>query len=147
MARRLIGTTLDEKLRMNSEVDGQCLRWRRARTAKGYGLISHAGRLQQVHRLAYELWVGPIPAGLEIDHICRVRDCLRADHMEAVTHAENLRRANAAKTHCVQGHLLTASNIKWTNRRGSRLRRCRICYNDGRRSYRAAKRAAIKAVA
>lgn len=44
------------------------------------------------HRVAYELWVGPIPEGMELDHRCKVRACINPAHLEPVTHAENMRR-------------------------------------------------------
>ncbi len=65
-----------------------------------------------VHRYVYELLVGPIPDGFDIDHLCRVRNCVNPEHLEAVTHRENMLRgdtlaaANAAKTHCPKGHAL-----------------------------------------
>lgn len=49
------------------------------------------------HRFVYELLVGPIPAGLTIDHLCRVTSCVRPDHLEPVTNAENVRRMNVSR--------------------------------------------------
>lgn len=63
----------------------------------GYGRFTSGGRTYYAHRLAYETWVEPIPAGLHIDHLCRVRACLNPSHLEAVTQAENNRRAWAAR--------------------------------------------------
>lgn len=74
-----------------------CLIWTRSLTGDGYAQIRVDGRLVLVHRLAYELERGPIPAGLELDHLCRTRHCLNVSHIEPVTHAENLRRG--AKPH------------------------------------------------
>jgi len=72
---------------------GGCWIWVAARdNGSGYGRLTHNGRLQLAHRLAYEAWVGPIPAGLEIDHLCRVKGCVKPSHLEPVTHAENTRR-------------------------------------------------------
>lgn len=59
---------------------------------KGYARSNFFGRQQAVHRVSYLVYVGPIPDGLEIDHLCRVRRCCNPEHLEAVTHAENLRR-------------------------------------------------------
>lgn len=63
----------------------------------GYGRINRGGRTVPVHRYAYELAVGPIPSGLHIDHLCGVRACVNPRHLEAVTQAENNRRAGARR--------------------------------------------------
>lgn len=74
------------------------------------------GRLVRAHRFSYERAVGPIPAGLQIDHLCRVRACVNPAHLEPVTCGENVRRSWAAmprkppKTHCVHGHAYTPEN-------------------------------------
>lgn len=73
----------------------ECWLWIGKKGSKGYGLVhvdSRSGRQQQAHRAAYELTVGPIPPGLEIDHLCRVRACVNPAHLEPVTRAENMRR-------------------------------------------------------
>jgi hypothetical protein len=59
----------------------------------GYGQAGHNCRVTTVHRLAYEVFVGPIPEGLHIDHLCRNRRCIKPAHLEAVTQAENNRRS------------------------------------------------------
>lgn len=64
------------------------------------------------HRFAYEVFIGPIPSGLQIDHLCRVRSCINPLHLEAVTQRENLLRGvgpsaiNARKIYCTNGHRL-----------------------------------------
>ena len=74
-----------------------CWLWTGSRTRDGYGLITtrEGGKQRRsyVHRIAYVKVHGFIPDGLEIDHLCRVRNCFNPSHLEAVTHAENLRRA------------------------------------------------------
>jgi len=62
----------------------------------GYGVFWVAGRHCGAHRVAYELFRGSIPEGLEIDHLCRVRHCVSPWHLELVTHAENVRRRRPA---------------------------------------------------
>ena len=74
-------------------VDG-CWVWTGAVSTGGYGRIGIDGnRLAQAHRVAYQLYVGPIPEGLHVDHLCRNRLCVNSDHLEAVTQAENNRRS------------------------------------------------------
>lgn len=102
-----------------------CWLWKKP-TPNGYGRVG----LVWAHRLAYELLVGPIPTGLELDHLCRAPACVNPAHLEPVTHFENLRRGNgpaainARKTHCIRGHGFTAEN---TYRPPSGDRRCRTC--------------------
>lgn len=115
-----------------------CWLWTGA-TIFGYGVIKTAGRMVRVHRLAYELEVGPIPQELTLDHLCRVRRCVRPSHLEAVTNRENSLRGigpsaqNARKTHCQHGHELTEANIYITPRG---WRQCRICLRRAARRRR-----------
>lgn len=100
---------------------------------RGYGRFSDSGRTHRAHRYAYELLVGPIPVGLTVDHLCRVRHCVNPLHFELVTLGENARRANPgerrakqqlAKTHCPQGHPYDEENTyRYERRRG-----CRACH-------------------
>ncbi len=114
-----------------------CWEWQANTTPNGYGLVKLDGRNQMAHRVAYELFVGPIPDGLEIDHLCRVRNCVNPEHLEPVTGRENKLRgltvnaANAAKTHCIHGHEFTPANTG-TDSRGRR--ECKACRRakDGR---------------
>ena len=111
-----------------------CFEWTAGRSKGGYGMIKIGGRMVYAHRVAYELFVGPIPSGLQIDHTCRNRACVRPDHMEAVTSRENTLRGesfasrNAAKTHCPRGHQYD----KRINR-GDRI--CLRCRADQDRRY------------
>ena len=106
-----------------------CLLWS-GTTTKGYGTMSIRNRSAYVHRLMYELFVGPIPPELEIDHLCRVRRCAAPAHLEAVPHRENMVRgetiiaAQVARTHCPQGHLYDEANTYI--RLGKR--NCRACH-------------------
>jgi hypothetical protein len=96
------------------------------------------------HRLSYEAAFGPIPAGLELDHLCRNPRCVRPDHLEAVTHAENVRRGNSGlnqnthKTVCIHGHPFDDANTG-RDRRGDRF--CKACRRLGLVRYRANRRA------
>jgi hypothetical protein len=96
----------------------------------GYGVARYQGRMTVVHRLAYQELVGPIPEGLELDHLCRVRNCVNPAHLEPVTHAENTLRGigptaqNARRTECLQGHPLMGPNLYL---RPDGRRECRTC--------------------
>lgn len=95
-----------------------CWVWVGARTAAGYGQLNLRYRRTYAHRAAYETWRGPIPDGLHIDHLCRVRACANPWHMEPVTREENWMRGvgapavNARKTHCDYGHPIEGPEAK-----------------------------------
>lgn len=87
-----------------------CIVWMGALNAKGYGCFGLDGDTKLAHRVAYEFENGPIPDGLTIDHLCRVKRCVNPAHLEAVTGRENTRRAveqdrpNDLGYHHVGGH-------------------------------------------
>lgn len=117
--------------------------WMNTGDKDGYGHFRAAGRLRKAHRISYELAYGPIPAGLEIDHVhakgCRHRNCIAPLHLEAVTHAENQRRGGAAKTRCINGHEYTVANTYRTPRGA---RNCRACRRQALRNLRERRRQA-----
>lgn len=115
-----------------------CVEWLGSVNSSGYGLISFFGPLMLTHRLSYEAHVGPIPEGLHIDHLCRNRLCVRPEHLEPVTPAENNRRAAAAITHCINGHEYTPETtiIKKRGAGRSLTRGCRTCVNAQQRAGR-----------
>lgn len=120
-----------------------CWRATGSLTPKGYARFKFDDRSGQGHRFAYLTLVGPIPEGLELDHICRVRHCINPAHLEAVTHLENLNRRVMPElvTHCVNGHEYTPENT-YSKPNGKRM--CRICKNAEKARYRARKAAARK---
>jgi hypothetical protein len=106
-----------------------CWLWTGA-TQQGYGVHTSGGRAHKAHRVSYEEIVGPIPEGLTIDHLCRVRNCVNPDHLEPVSQKVNTLRGitipalNAAKTSCVNGHAFDEGN---TYIRPDGARGCRRC--------------------
>lgn len=118
----------------------ECWPWQGYVNAAGYGLFHLTSqRRQNAHRAVYEALVGPIPEGLVLDHLCRVRNCVNPAHLEPVTNHENLMRGdtiparNAAKTHCPQGHPYVEANIRYRMQLGSATRRCRACGKEEKR--------------
>lgn len=120
-----------------------CWLWLAASDSHGYGCFRvSTAVLTKAHRWSWEQLNGPVPEGLELDHLCRTPACVNPAHLEAVTHAENMRRsvtpaaANAVKTHCVRGHELTADNVYHPPKRPHQ-RHCKACKReDDRRYYR-----------
>ena len=110
-----------------------CLIWTGCHGGQGYGWLRVDGRAHPAHRLAYEHFIGPIPEGLTIDHLCRNRLCVNWQHLEAVTRGENVLRGigfaaiNKAKTHCPAGHEYTPENT--FRDKGTGWRKCRTCGN------------------
>ena len=123
-----------------------CWLWQGSRTSGGYGHVKVGRRFAVSHRVAYEMMRGPIPEGLQIDHLCRVRACVNPWHLEPVTFTENMRRGegwggrNHRATACPKGHPYDEANTLWMSAsyRGP-YRRCRKCNADHARIWREAK--------
>jgi hypothetical protein len=112
--------------------DGECWRWTAAFSNRGYS----AYRESSGHRYSYAIHVGPIPDGLEIDHLCRNKWCVNPDHLEAVTPSENTLRAKG--DHCKHGHEYTPENTMLRQMpAGHTTRRCRECGRNQWRKYKA----------
>jgi hypothetical protein len=123
--------------------DTPCWIFRKKPTNRGYAqFMMPDGSQPGAHRAFYEHYVGPIPVGLTIDHLCRVRRCVNPDHLEPVTRGENVLRgdtitaANARKTHCPRGHEYDEANT-YVCKRG--MRHCRTCHQLRQRERKAAR--------
>lgn len=121
-----------DRLRKFISVEGNCWIWTGALSTKGYGTAWWGGKCREVHAVLYDLLVGPVPDGFELDHKCRTPKCCNPGCLEPVTHQVNVLRGisfaavNAVKTHCPQGHLLAGDNLYIY--RGSRY--CRACHKQ-----------------
>ena len=110
-----------------------CWEWTGPLHHNGYAACSRTAGTNRGHRVTYMLLVGPIPAGLVLDHLCRVRRCINPMHLEPVTDDENKRRGNALITHCPQGHEYAPDNTYI--KPGSSTRSCRRCAAAGRLTW------------
>jgi hypothetical protein len=112
---------------------GECWLWTRPVNRMGYAQICvGAGKRVFAHRLSYEVFVGPIPAGLQIDHLCRVHHCVNPSHLEPVTARENIMRGECPTArvvrsgYCARGHRRTLANTSGTH--------CRECTRERERT-------------
>lgn len=127
------------------DVQTRCWNWLAAIDDGGYGVAWDGQRAVTVkaHRYSYEAFVGPISAGLELDHLCRNRGCVNPEHLEPVTPQVNNHRSNAPgavarrRTHCPNGHNFAVHGVM---RSGRRI--CRPCKLAYLREYAAQRRAA-----
>lgn len=119
---------------------GPCWLWVGTVNAGGYGQVSFTSQCRLAHRVVYERTVGPIPDGLQLDHLCRVRRCVNPDHLEPVTNRENgirgegLPGQNVRKTHCPAGHPYDAENLSLYDR-GGNARYCKTCGTERSKRY------------
>lgn len=125
--------TLEERFWQKVEKTDGCWFWRGSEDGHGYGTFGVNGKTVKAHRFAYMVLIGPIPEGLELDHVkargCTSRLCVNPAHLEPVTRTVNMRRGSspaairAASSHCKHGHKFTPENtVFWGDNR-----RCRTC--------------------
>ena len=125
---------LIEKIDMSPWIPGGCWLWTGHVSSTGYGRMYYNGGASNAHVASYELLAGVIEDGLEIDHLCRVRCCVNPDHLEPVTHWENVDRGLAGtKTHCIHGHEFTDENTYLRPDNGKR--QCRACTRERHARY------------
>lgn len=126
---------LPERIRSKIKIqENGCWEWIASKTGSGYGHLQWDKKFQQAHRVVYEILVGSIPYGLDLDHLCRIRSCVNPSHLEPVTRRENLRRnpnSNETKTHCPYGHEYNIENT-YNYLTG---RECKICVRKRMRRY------------
>jgi hypothetical protein len=96
-----------------------CFLWLGYTNAAGYGYVRRGQRRLAAHRVYYEQIKGPIPAGMQLDHLCNNTHCVNPDHLQPVLPIDN---HDQRRKFCKRGHILTPDNIT-----GKRYKRCRIC--------------------
>lgn len=122
--------SVEERFWEKVDKTGDCWLWQASKNGVGYGAFSVNQTWVMAHRFSYELAKGPIPAGMVIDHICRVRACVRPEHLDAVSFQVNVLRA-VARTHCPQGHLYTPDNLYVSKGHN----KCRECHRKRSADY------------
>lgn len=143
--------------KVSPEPNSGCWIWTGFVNAGGYGHFSEGYDNFYAHRWAYEHFKGAIPAGLHLDHRCRVRCCVNPEHLDPVTPAENTLRAVRLEfgggqhrhTHCPKGHEYAVHGRLQSWKRGKFVRDrflCRVCKNDAARKLRRTRNAALIAI-
>lgn len=131
----LTEAVLDRFLLKLTALDDGCWTWIGAKDTGGYGRVRIDKVAHAAHRISYQHFVGAIPEGHDLDHICRRRDCVNPDHLEPVTRQENVQRGLKGRlvTHCAQGHEYDEQN---TRIRANGRRACRACNREAARRFR-----------
>jgi len=113
------------------EPNSGCWLWTHSLNIHGYAQVTIKGGMAIAHRLAYKIWIGPVPEGAVLHHRCHTRSCINPDHLEPMTQRQHVKLAdcpttiNANKTVCLAGHPLEGANLR-IRRNGDRI--CRECH-------------------
>lgn len=132
---------------VSPEPNSGCWLWLACCTKLGYGRFNKTtDKSIPAYQMAYELFRGARPAGMDLDHLCRVPNCVNPWHLEAVTHKENMHRGivgtltaarNQRISHCPRGHAYDEANTRLSpNRHGTLSRKCKACEVRRAREYR-----------
>lgn len=142
MKQLFVEIPIEERFWPKVEKTDGCWNWMACKNHAGYGTVKYKGQSRLAHRLCYELLIGPIPAGLVLDHLCRNPACVNPAHLDPVTHQVNMSRGSfGTRTHCHKGHPFDAENTYRDPNRNRRV--CRTCVNEShKRSYWARRQAA-----
>jgi len=119
-------------------LDTPCWMWTGRLDPRGRGRYGGASS----YRVIYEKFIGPVPDGLELDHVCRTPACVNPDHLEPVTNVENMRRHYMTVTHCKNGHPFDEANTYQRTERCIGRRSCRACNREAVARYASRKRRA-----
>jgi len=135
-----LGTRFDQLVRqLMRNANDACWSWP-CHSGGGYASLHLDGRTVRAVMVAYELKHGPVPTGLQLDHLCRNTGCWNPDHVEPVTPSVNQLRGTSRqseKTHCPQGHSYNSENTAIRRSKGGRLKRfCKPCQKQSTREYR-----------
>lgn len=126
--------------KINRDGAGGCWLWTASTGSHGYGQTWDGNNVLLAHRVAHQLWIGPIPDGLVVDHLCNIKRCVNPAHLEAKTDRENVLRGVgptaklARQTHCQHGHPLAGDNLRVTTRGYRQCRSCERASNLSRRT-------------
>lgn len=142
--KKFRGTALQRFIFLHIKKENGCWEWRGVLDKRGYGrLVDDNGWADMAHRWSYKHFVGEIPKGLVINHLCHNPKCVNPKHLEVTTHYDNIVNKgitnasylNAKKTHCKNGHEFTEDNIYWSKNKYNGTRICKKCHKERVKKY------------